>query len=62
MFELRKVVWENVCYEILEYRTNIAVDASGAFCPGEWSDWKPVPVIDGSKTSDNQKIQEPERS
>jgi hypothetical protein len=54
MFELRIATWGNLGYEILEYRTNIAVDVSGAFCPGGWSDWKRVPVIDGSKTNEQK--------
>lgn len=47
MFELRWVrpAETTIKSDILEYRyVQSCVDASGALCPGEWTDWKEVPV------------------
>jgi len=31
--------------DVLQYRyIQPCIDASGALCPGEWTEWKPVPV------------------
>lgn len=47
MFELKWVQIEStttaapiLCYRCMQP----CVDASGALCPGKWSDWKPVPT------------------
>lgn len=58
MVELRKLVWANVGYETLQYRTlTPCVDASGSLCPGgEWSEWKNVPVMDGNAIKSNNPI------
>lgn len=47
MIELKWVQMENTttAAPILVYRhMQPCVDASGALCPGEWSEWKPVPT------------------
>lgn len=47
MFELKwvRVETTTTAYPILVYRhMQPCVDASGALCPGEWSDWNPVPT------------------
>ena len=47
MFEMKFVQMKNTttASAILFYRhMQPCVDASGALCPGEWSDWKPVPT------------------
>lgn len=47
MFELKWVQIEGIMTvaPILVYRhMQPCVDASGALCPGEWSEWKPVPT------------------
>jgi hypothetical protein len=45
MIELRWKIQEGVEYArpILQYRTIVAVDASGAFCPGRPGEWLDVP-------------------
>lgn len=39
----------------LQWRCGLAVDASGAFCPGEWTEWRPVPVAIVPKDSESRK-------
>ena len=47
MIALRFIVPEGTSAEhpILQCRTNLAVDASGAFCSGVWSEWEKVPLV-----------------
>jgi hypothetical protein len=46
MFELRWTTPEGMITKrpVLQFRTLLAIDASGAFCPGAPSEWKDVPI------------------
>lgn len=30
---------------VMQYRNCVAIDASGAFCLGEWTEWIDVPTV-----------------
>ena len=42
--QLRVIVHEDS--RTLQFRHAFAVDASGAFCPGAWSEWEKVEEVD----------------
>lgn len=46
MIELRWVIPAGTTTKpyVLQYRVSVAVDASGAFCPGPPQEWKEVPI------------------
>jgi hypothetical protein len=48
MIELRWAVLPGTNTERprLQYRVHVpAIDASGALCPGNWTEWKDVPTV-----------------
>ena len=47
MIELRLVIWEGTLTKppTLQFRIAVAVDASGAFCPGPAGEWQDVPRV-----------------
>ncbi len=47
MIEFRYAVPERTTTHepVLQYRECVAVDASGAFCPGRWGPWQTIPKV-----------------
>lgn len=39
---------------VLQYRHCVAVDASGAFCPGEWSRWIDIQIETMGRVSESR--------
>ena len=62
MFELRWAVQPSTTTKlpVLQWRHSFAIDASGALCPGEFTEWMGVPIavvpVKPSKDSDDEKL------